>query len=545
MHTPFSLKTLGLTSAILCLTGCDISTQAGPSNGEPGNTVDTGSTEAGSGLAPGGTVQLNQVPEDSPGVILLMSQNGDGEFTVDGTVMAEIYVDTDQTRDDRQGFRYQIYDEQGLRVFERTVNGPAQVRTYMEFYGTGSDISVLESFPLLGTFSLTVPIIDDADTVRFQLRNEDGTYEDAGTYDLGQRKEDNVGKADSVIGFQTIVSNVEPSQGLDIAIIGDGYTRDELSMWIDDANNMAGKIMSTAPFSTHANRINIHRVDAISKESGVSWDCVGDCQMRDTAFGSIFAVELVNRMLGTDYSTVPIFQLQQWEVARAASVVPYDLVLVVANTSRAGGFAAHYATVTKDDDNWTDTGVHELGHILGVLGDEYMSNDCVTDARIALPVNISDDPADPKWSHWIEAGTPLPTPNDADHRQLVGAFEGAYNCPEMVRPAHTCKMKRATHEFCAVCTEALTQEIYQYADFVESVEVETTDTAHTIQVKTSWPQAWVTLIVDGVATASGSPANLFTVPIGVTTLDVEVQLISDTVRATDDRMTERVSITFD
>ena len=113
-----------------------------------------------------------------------------------------------------------------------------------------------------------------------------------------------------------------------------------------------------------------------------------------------------------------------------------------------------------------DTAVHELGHSFGVLGDEYNidGDPCLfNEPAIPLPVNISTTSLldELKWAHLVEEGTPLPTSaTDAD----VGAFSGAYNCDELFRPAHNCKMRSSSQDFCAVCSEQLVSRIYAYVD---------------------------------------------------------------------------------
>ena len=102
----------------------------------------------------------------------------------------------------------------------------------------------------------------------------------------------------------------------------------------------------TPPFSAYEDYINVHRVDVVSAESGASYDCIDECRLRDTAFGTIFPIEVVNRLSGSDYNARAVFQLEQWEVFRAASVVPFDAIQVISNTERYGGMAIHVATVT-------------------------------------------------------------------------------------------------------------------------------------------------------------------------------------------------------
>jgi hypothetical protein len=505
----------------------------GTDTGNPGESGESGNLSL---------TQHASVPEDSPGVVLLMTQHPSGAFTVDGTVTGEFYVDTEIHADDREAFRYRLLDEEGAVVFERTSNGPMVVRTFLDHYSATTDVNVLATFPILGQFSVQVPLIDGASAVQFQSRDHSGGYVNVGQYDLDDRDRHHVGLSDKVIGHQSVWSGGDPADSLDIVLVGDGYTRDQMATWIGDATDMARELLTTAPFEQHQGRINIHRVDAVSNESGVSYDCVGECVMRDTAFGSIFPIELVNRSQGTDYNTIGVMQLDQWAVARAVGVVPYDLVLVVANTTRRGGMAVHYATTTKYE-GWEKTGVHELAHILGPLGDEYVSNDCITDPRLGLPINIGDDATDPPWSHWIEAGTPLPTPDTEGHHHTVGAFEGAYNCTDLIRPARTCRMASTADKFCPVCSEVLTQQIYQYADFVDAVDVRRTATGWEVEVHTDWPTAWVTVIADGMVIDSDASNKTFAIPDDINDLTIEVELLADNVRASDDRLAETFNYT--
>ncbi|MCP4810106.1 MAG: hypothetical protein GY913_20385 [Proteobacteria bacterium] len=315
-------------------------------------------------------------------------------------------------------------------------------------------MDVLEAFPQLGRFPLAVPILEGGATVEFAIRGDDGVYADVGSYDLAL--EDEVGLSEVVVGTETLVDNGPSDNRLDIVLVGDGYTAEELDQWRLDASELSEGLLAAEPFSSYAAGINVHRVDAVSNESGASFDCSGDpdeCGIRDTAFGSIFAVELVNILLGTDYDARSVLQEHQWEVARAVSHVPWDLVVVVVNTDRRSGMVVHYATVSATDE-LVSVGIHEYLHLQGLLGDA-----CIRSDALGLPVNVSEDPVDVPWAACVGF-------------EDVGAWEGAYNCDDLYRPAESCTMRGTSIKgFCPVCTERLVTTQFRFMDIVDSVEL--------------------------------------------------------------------------
>ncbi|MDP2307111.1 MAG: M64 family metallopeptidase [Pseudomonadota bacterium] len=412
------------------------------------------------------------LPTTAPGVILLAMVDGEGAVTVGGTVQAELWVDLDGPEDERYAFRYLVLDEAGEAIYARSTLGPLIVQEFLAYYSEDAGFDLLGALPQLGQFPVLVPVLDGAASVRFEARGDDGVYKEVGRYDLGDVEADDQGLSDVVSGAETLHDAGDSRNRLDIVLMGDGYTADEQALWRSDAELLAQRILGTEPLASFADRINIHRVDAVSAESGVSYDCTDTCGMRDTAYGSVFAIEVANALLGTDYRSSAIFQLDQWGVARAAATFPWDMVVIVANTTHTGGFAVHYATVPKGSSDWTSTGVHELGHTLGLLGDEYESDACIRSDALGLPENVTDAPSAPPWAAWIDAETPLPTPDDGGWEEKVGAFEGAWNCPSLYRPAHSCKMRGSSYDaFCPVCAELLARRLFRYSDPAAAVTV--------------------------------------------------------------------------
>lgn len=479
------------------------------------------------------------LPASAPGLHLLATLEADGDVAVGGTLLTEAWVDLDSAEDTRDGFRYVLTDAAGEALYARSTPGPLIVRDFLAYYGAQSGYSLLDLLPELGRFPLLVPRLDGAERVRLEVRQADGSYAEVGDYTLADAEADDVGVSDAPVGWETLYESGPPEGRLDLVIVGDGYTEAEQDRWRADAAAVAEELLSTPPFSDHASRLNLHRVDVISAESGVSYDCTDVCGMRDTALGTVFPLEVVNAVTGTDYRTSAVFQLDQWEVARVASVAPWDFVLVVANTSHEGGFAVHFATVTNQTDAWTAVAVHELGHLLGLLGDEYDVDDCIRSDALGLPVNVTDTPEEPPWSAWIEEGTPLPTPDDREWRDVVGAFAPAYNCEDLYRPARSCRMESSRGvPFCAVCSEQLVRRLFRYGDPADGVEVSVgASGAPTLTVHGLDPEAEVSWWLDGAILGERSERLTLgrdLVPGGTHTLRVDATLASPLVRTDPD-----------
>lgn len=489
-------------------------------------------------------VAADPLPPSAPGVVLLV-RFSDAGAVVHGTVLSEQWVDLDAADDHAHPFRYQIRDADGAALYARSMPGPVLVQEYLGYYETLSGFDILSIYPELGDMALPVPLLEGGEAVVLQQRDSSGEYATIGTYDLSAAEADDQGLSEVVVGSETLHASGDPASRLDVLLIGDGYTEAELTQWHADAEAMSEALLSAEPLSDYAGLINVRRVDAVSAESGVSFDCTDTCGFRDTAFGSVFAVEFVNQLLGTDYRTTAIFQQEQWEVARAASAVPWDVVIVIANTTHSGGFALHYATVPLGDDgDWPLTGVHELSHVLGLLGDEYEKDDCVRSELLPLPENITDQPESPPWAHWIDDDTPLPTPEEADYAEVVGAFMGAQNCDDLARPAQTCRMRSSSAEaFCPVCAEQLVRRVFAFADAVDDVEAVAESDGWWLTVQASVPVE-TTWTLDGAILSTAGEESLF-IPAELTpgshTLSASITHRSDRVRLEDGALTEQRS----
>lgn len=131
--------------------------------------------------------------------------------------------------------------------------------------------------------------------------------------------------------------------------------------------------------------------------------------------------------------------------------------IAIVNTSRYGGSGGATAVTSANPDAMGQVLVHELGHSLFQLGDEYVDEPRVRDMGEPVLANVTGrfTPATLKWRHMVTPGAALPTPV-AHPMPAVGAYEGAFYASEgRFRPSFTCRMREVTAPFCPVCADAI------------------------------------------------------------------------------------------
>lgn len=246
----------------------------------------------------------------------------------------------------------------------------------------------------------------------------------------------------------------KPDKCLDIVMIPEGYTSDEMGKFREDCNRLAAFLLKCEPFSEYAGNINIRGVEAISSESGA--DIPGKDIWKKTVLNSNFYTFDIERYLTTT---------DMRSVRDAAANVPYDHICIVANSQvyGGGGIYNHYALFTSDNPFADYVFVHEFGHSFAGLGDEYYNSAVAYEDFY----NLSIEPWEPnlttlvdfnrKWKDMVPEGTPIPTPEKDKNKHPLGAFEGGgYMTRGIYRPSHDCTMKSLTYNnFCPVCKKAL------------------------------------------------------------------------------------------
>lgn len=270
--------------------------------------------------------------------------------------------------------------------------------------------------------------------------------------------------------IQQILQNGATGSRLNIVMLSEGYTSQQLPRFMSDATTILNKLLNTSPFKEYGSYFNAFAIAVASSESGSDHPASG--VFRDTFFNSSFDSFGIAKLL-----TIPPND-RDAEYANGKGRVDsllqllmpeYDIVIMIVNDLQYGG-SGGVPAITSIHSGAPEIVVHELGHSFAGLGDEY-----------STPFPGYPDDEEPnttretrrdfiKWRSWISDNTPIPTPPiSPQYAEAIGLFEGAhYHATGWFRPKLNCKMRTYGVDFCEVCTEALIKSQYEAISPIES-----------------------------------------------------------------------------
>ncbi len=254
----------------------------------------------------------------------------------------------------------------------------------------------------------------------------------------------------------------DPSEKVDIVIIPDGYTQEEMELFKQDCDKFAKVLFNFQPYAEFKDRFNISGVLAPSEESGT--DIPKENIWKNTILGTSFYTFDSERYCMTT---------ENKNVRDVAANAPYDQIYILVNTKKYGGGAIfnHYNISVNSNKDAGKIFIHELGHGFAGLADEYYDNSTSYNDFYNLEVepwepNITTlVDFDGKWKHLVADSIPIPTPDLPIYNSSMGAFEGGgYSAKGIYRPKKDCLMKTFNGDiFCDACTEAIRKMINFYS----------------------------------------------------------------------------------
>jgi hypothetical protein len=255
----------------------------------------------------------------------------------------------------------------------------------------------------------------------------------------------------------------DPKESVDIVIIPEGYTKEEMELFRTDCKKFAGYLFNSTPFKENENKFNIWGVEAPSEQSGT--DIPADGIWKKTILNSTFYTFDLERYCMTSDNK---------SVRDVAANAPYDQIYILVNSQKYGGGAIynHYSVCVNKNMYEEYVFVHEFGHGFAFLADEYYTSDVAYNEFYPLDVEPLEKNLttlvdfDSKWKNMISKETPVPTPNEKKYDNIVGVFEGGgYMSKGIYRPEYDCTMKSASvNNFCEVCKSAITDMIKLYSE---------------------------------------------------------------------------------
>ena len=241
-----------------------------------------------------------------------------------------------------------------------------------------------------------------------------------------------------------------PAEKIDVAIVAEGYTAEEMDMFYADAQTAMEAILKHEPFGQYKDRFNFVAVALESQDSGVS--VPGEGEWKDTALKAHFNTFYMDRYLTT---------LRLKNMHDKLCGVPYEHIVILANTDTYGGGGIYnsYTLTTAHHPAFKPVVVHEFGHSFAGLADEYYYDDQYveyyypgTEPWEQNITTLAD--FESKWKDMLDAG---------EAELLEGA---GYQSKGVYRPAKDCRMHtNRPDSFCPVCQRAIARIIGFYTDY--------------------------------------------------------------------------------
>jgi len=255
----------------------------------------------------------------------------------------------------------------------------------------------------------------------------------------------------------------DPAKMVDVLILPEGYTVDEMELFVNDCQEFAGHLFSFEPYKSNSHKFNIRGVLAPSPESGT--DIPAENIWKKTLLGtSFYTFDSERYNMTTDNKSV----------RDMAANAPYDQIYILINHEKYGGGAIYnyYSVSVNSNRQSAKIFIHEFGHGFVGLGDEYYNSEVAYSDFYPLDVEPWEQNIttlvdfDSKWKHMLAPGTPIPTPATEEYKNVTGVFEGGgYAAKGVYRPAQDCLMNTFEGEvFCAACKAAIQQMIDFYTE---------------------------------------------------------------------------------
>lgn len=347
-----------------------------------------------------------------------------------------------------------LYNAAGETIYKTSFSS-----LFQEWITTPEAATLTKSFE----FTLLVPMPKEAATAEVVLRNNCGVESsfkhiinpaDALIRDLS---------ATEPLKHSYVHHGGDSREAIDVVILAEGYTAEEMDLFMEDARITAEEILSYAPFKAHAEKFNFIAVESTSKDSNVSEPQKGT--WRDTAIGSNFMTFYMPRYLTTE----EVFQMFD-----VVTNIPTEHIIILANTDTYGGGGIYnsYTLTTAHHRDFKPVVVHEFGHSFAGLGDEYFYDDGTEmhalthepwEPNITTLVDFES-----KWADMLEPGIEVPSAVTPERtaNYTVGVYEGGgYVSKGIYRPSDVCRMRNNTAErFCPVCERAIERVLLHQAE---------------------------------------------------------------------------------
>jgi Ca2+-binding RTX toxin-like protein len=238
--------------------------------------------------------------------------------------------------------------------------------------------------------------------------------------------------------------------------MGDGYTAAEIGTYTSQVDGLltymfGGGGLLSDPFGRYKNFFNVHSIELVSNQSGVTNDPAHK-EARDTVLDARYMGD--GRTVSIDLRAADAVEQ---EVFGSASFSEMRFILV--NSGSYGGAGYDSSVYSAGNSQAYEVALHEMGHAFAALADEYnygMPNSDYTGPELPQ-ANVTTDPTGAKWAEWLGY--------DQSGIGVIGAYEGGYyHQTGIYRPSQSSKMNVLGNPFDAVAREQFIRKFYELVD---------------------------------------------------------------------------------
>ncbi|MEU3648224.1 M64 family metallopeptidase [Lentzea sp. NPDC034063] len=274
-----------------------------------------------------------------------------------------------------------------------------------------------------------------------EVFNEDGSITQALTPKAPAEKSTNF-RALAAADVIPVQVTGDSAERFDLVFVGDGYTADDLETYTGNVKSKWEELSAVEPFASYKEYFNVWQVNVISAESGVDHDPTKGL-LKNTALDMGFWCQ------GRDANTERLLCVNETKAKEFAALAPQaDQVIALGNTAKYGGAGGSVATASGSNAQAGQIAIHELGHSIGGLADEYdypYANYVGSEPR---EINVTNDPTGAKWGEYL--GKPSPDGG------VVAPVEGArYYKTGLYRPTGNSIMRTLGKQFNSIGRDAM------------------------------------------------------------------------------------------
>ena len=274
-----------------------------------------------------------------------------------------------------------------------------------------------------------------------EVFNEDGSITQALTPKAPAEKSTNF-RALVAADVVPVQVTGDSADRFDLVFVGDGYTADDLETYTGNVKSKWEELSAVEPFASYKEYFNVWQVNVVSAESGVDHDPTKGL-LKNTALDMGFWCQ------GRDANTERLLCVNETKAKEFAALAPQaDQVIALGNTAKYGGAGGSVATASGSNAQAGQIAIHELGHSIGGLADEYdypYANYTGSEPR---EINVTSDPTGAKWGEYL--GQPSPDGG------VIAPVEGArYYKNGLYRPTTNSIMRTLGKQFNSIGRDAM------------------------------------------------------------------------------------------